>query len=264
MLKPRLIPSLLVDSSQHLVKTIQFGSRHYLGEPLNSAHIFSGFEVDELLVLDIDASLENRTIPFNFVENLATFTKVPLTIGGGISQLSQIKKLLSLGVEKVVISSKISNNLDFLQKAANEFGSSSVSVIMNVSNDCKENKKMAYLGRKELSSPKSIESLAVDIQNAGAGELIINNIDLDGTRKGFDIELLKKLNQMLTIPLVALGGAGELEHIKQLLLNTPINGIACGSFFVYGNKSNDVLFNYSTQAQWLNTNFKNLINQKIK
>ena len=113
MLKPRLITSLLVDSNQHLVKTTNFKKRHYLGDPLNSAYIFSGFEVDELLVLDIDASLEKRTISFDFVEALASFTSVPLTVGGGVSNLSQIKQLLSYGVEKVVLSSKISNNLNF-------------------------------------------------------------------------------------------------------------------------------------------------------
>ena len=93
MLKPRLITSLLVDSNQHLVKTTKFNQRHYLGDPLNSAYIFSGFEVDELLVLDIDASLEQRTISFDFIKALASFTRVPLTVGGGITNLSQIQKL---------------------------------------------------------------------------------------------------------------------------------------------------------------------------
>ncbi len=258
MLKPRLITSLLVDSNQHLVKTINFKKRHYLGDPLNSAYIFSGFEVDELMVLDIDASLEKRTISFAFVEALASFTSVPLTVGGGVSNLSQIRQLLSYGVEKVVLSSKISNNLDLLKNAANQFGSSSISVIINTKHNS-NGETCAYFGRPEISNPKPLESIAREIQNSGAGELIINNIEREGTRTGFDIKILEKLNNDLTIPIVAMGGCGHLNHIKELLSSTPINGIACGSFFVYGNDYKEVLLNYIDKAIWLNNNFKALI-----
>ena len=261
MLKTRLIPSLLVDSSQHLVKTIQFKKRHYLGEPLNSAYIFSGFEADELLVLDIDASPEGRAIPFSFVNALASYTSVPLTVGGGISKLSQIQKLLSFGVEKVVLSSKISGNLNLLEDASNQFGSSSISVILNVYNDSNDGQPKAYLGRPEQGLSQPIDSIAMDIQNAGAGELIVNNIDLEGTRRGFNVSLLKKLNEKLTIPLVALGGCGHLQHVEELLLATPINGIACGTFFVYGNEEQEVLLNYSPTAKWLKSNFNMLMDK---
>ena len=262
MLKPRLITSLLVDSSQHLVKTIQFDNRNYLGDPLNSAYIFSGFEVDELLVLDIDASKEKRTIPYEFVKALSSFTKVPLTVGGGISELSQIRKLLSLGVEKVVIGNELNRNLKFLKEASNQFGSSSISVIINVKYDKEKKLQVGFLGGTEISLGRSVESLAIDIQNAGAGELIINNIDLEGTRKGFDISLMKKLNEKLSIPVVALGGASNIKDIEDLLLATPINGIACGTLFVYGNNSQDVLLNYVQTAKWLQSNF-NLLMKKF-
>ena len=263
MLKPRLITSLLVDSSQHLVKTIKFENRNYLGDPLNAAYIFSCFEVDELLVLDIDASLEDRTIPYDFVKALASFTKVPLTVGGGISDLKQIQNLLSFGVEKVALSSKIYNNLSFLEEAANKFGSSSISVIINVKYDFEKKTQLGFLGRAETGKGKNIESLVIDIQNAGAGELIINNLDLDGTRSGFDISLMKKLNERLKIPLVALGGAGQIRDIEELLSATPLNGIACGTFFVYGNELNDVLLNYEPTAVWLKNNFNTLIKKFI-
>ena len=118
MLLPRLIPALLVDSNQHLVKTKNFKERHYIGEPLNSAFIFSGFEADELIVLDIDASPMKRSISFEFVEALANFTTVPLCVGGGVSNLDQIKKLLALGVEKVALSSNLNNNLKLLEEAS--------------------------------------------------------------------------------------------------------------------------------------------------
>lgn len=264
MLKPRLITSFLVDSSQHLVKTINFSERNYLGDPLNAAYIFSGFEVDELLVLDIDASLEGRTISYDFVKALASFTKVPLSVGGGISELSHIQDLLSFGVEKIVISSEIENDFSFLEKAVNKFGSSSISVIINVKHDLEKNTQVAYLGRSRKNSSYCLESLSMSIQNSGAGELIINNIDLEGTRKGFDIALMKKLNEKLSIPLVALGGAGNIKHIEDLLMATPINGIACGTFFVYANESKDVLMNYEPTAEWLKNNFESLIKKFIK
>lgn len=259
MLKPRLIPSLLVDSNQHLVKTTSFKERHYIGEPLNSAYIFSGFQADELLVLDIDASLEKRTISFDFVKALSSFTSVPLTVGGGISDLSQIKKLLSFGVEKTVISSKISEDFQFLEKAANKFGSSSITVIVNVIYDVNTKEYYGYFGRKGKGMARTINSLIKDIQNAGAGELIINNIDLEGSRKGFDIPLIKRLNEILLIPLVALGGCGSTKHIEDLLKSTPVNGVGCGSFFVYANKKKEILLNYAPTAKWLQNNFEELL-----
>ena len=264
MLKTRLIPSLLVDSQEHLVKTIQFKKRHYLGDPINSAYIFSGFDVDELLVLDIDASLESRTISFDFIKALASLTSVPLTVGGGIGSLLQIQKILSFGVERVALSANLSSNFELLEKAANQFGSSSISVIVNLKYD--SNKiPLGYLGRPEIGEPKPIESLVTDIQNAGAGELIINHVDLEGTRKGFDNLLYEKINNILTIPLVAMGGCGKIDDIKSLITTAPLNGIACGSFFVYGNNQKEVLFNYVDQAEWLKCNFKSLISKgKIK
>jgi len=117
MLRPRLIAALLVDAQLHLLKTIAFEQRHYLGDPLNAAYVFSGYEVDELLVLDIDASPQGRPIPARFVEALARFTRVPLTIGGGITTLEQIHDLLALGVEKVALSAALTQNLTFLQQA---------------------------------------------------------------------------------------------------------------------------------------------------
>ena len=128
--------------------------------------------------------------------------------------------------------------------------------------DSEQKSQVGFLGSTELSHGESIESLAMNIQNAGAGELIINNIDLEGTRKGFDISLMKKLNEQLSIPLVALGGASNIKDIEELLLATPINGIACGTLFVYGNNSQDVLLNYVQTAKWLQSNF-NLLMKKF-
>ena len=150
MLYPRLIPSLLVNEKQELVKTICFKNRNYLGEPLNIAHIFSAFEADELLVLDIDASKNKKCISLDFVKSLSTFTKVPLTVGGGISNLDQIYEILSLGVERMALSSALNDDFRLLNKAANSCGSSSISVIVNTYRS-KIGELMACFGRPELS-----------------------------------------------------------------------------------------------------------------
>ena len=256
MLLPRLIPCLLVNSEKHLVKTTNFQKRNYIGEPLNSAYIFSSFEADELMVLDIDSSPNKRSISLEFVKALATFTSVPLCVGGGISNLDQIKSLLASGAEKVVLSSSLKNNFKLLEKASNRFGSSSISVIIN----CFKDENDSYVGSFGLPSKESkgdLDEMALLCEKAGAGELIVNNIYLEGTRKGFEISLLKRLNAKIKIPLVALGGCGEFKHIENLLLATPISGIACGTFLVYADKTHQVLLSYPDKSQLLKKKFAN-------
>ncbi|MDC3168219.1 HisA/HisF-related TIM barrel protein [Prochlorococcus sp. AH-716-D22] len=255
MLYPRLIPSLLVNDKQELVKTICFNNRNYLGEPLNTAYIFSGFEADELLVLDIDASKNKKCISLDFVKSLSTFTKVPLTVGGGISNLDQIYEILSLGVERITLSSALNDDFRLLYKAANSYGSSSLSVIVNTFRN-NSGELMACFGRPEFSRKfYPIDELCKKCEDSGAGELIINQIDHEGTRKGFDINLMQDLNEKVSIPLVALGGCGSKEHISDLLKRTPISGISCGSFFVYAPKTSQVLLSYTNTSNWLKENF---------
>ena len=255
MLLPRLIPSLLVDSNFHLVKTRAFTNRNYIGDPLNSAYIFSGFEVDELIVLDIDASRENRSIPFDFVRALASFTSCPLCVGGGISNLDQMRHILALGVEKIAISESLNNNFKLLEEASNRFGSSSITVIIN----CYKDNFGLYQGSFGLPSrklSKPIDVIAFECQEAGAGELIINNINLEGAKKGFDIPLMKSLNEQLSIPLVALGGCGKTQDIEELLLATPLSGISCGSYLIYAPNTSQVVMSYPDKSSWFKEKFQ--------
>ena len=262
MLYPRLIPSLLVNSKKELVKTIRFKEENYLGDPLNAAYIFSGFEADELLVLDIDASKHKKCISLDFVNALSTFTKVPLTVGGGISNLDQIHDILSLGVERIALSHSLSINLNLLSQAANNYGSSSVSVIINTFKN-KNGETVGCFGRPELTNKiYLIDHIAQLCQDKGAGEIVINQIDNEGTRRGFDLNLMSRLNQKLSIPLVALGGCGSLEHVEELVKKTPISGIGCGSFFVYASNSKEVLLNYVPYSKFLKERFRE-IQEKI-
>jgi cyclase len=251
MLRPRLIAALLVDAQMHLVKTTSFNHRHYLGDPLNAAYVFSGFEVDELLVLDIDATSHGRCIPAAFVEALARFTRVPLTIGGGITTIDQIHDLLALGVEKLALSAALSHNFSFLQQAADRFGSSTISVVLNVQHQSLE-QPLGWFGRPNPRTPgQPLAQLALACENAGAGELVLNSIDSDGCRNGFDVSLLSSLNSQLTIPLVALGGCGNHTHIAELLAASSLSGVAAASLFVYAPGTQEVLLNYPHTSSWL-------------
>lgn len=253
MLHPRLIPVLLVDAHLHLVKTLVFGSRRYLGDPLNAAYVFSQFQVDELMVLDIDATSEGRSIPLGFVSALARYTSVPLTVGGGITNLKQIHDLLELGVEKIALSSVLAHDFKFLEQAVYRFGTSTISVILNLQRQS-DAPPLAWFGRPDASiqgSGRLLPDLAYACQQAGAGELVIQAVDRDGQREGFAVESLRDLNRDLTIPLVALGGCGDHGHITELLRATPVSGVAAGSMFVYAPGSQQVLLNYPLSHRWL-------------
>jgi cyclase len=250
VLQPRLIPSLLVDQHLHLVKTTRFGERHYLGDPLNAAYVYSGYEVDELLVLDIDASSAGGHIPLAFVEALARFTRVPLAVGGGISSLEQIQSLLALGVERVVLGGALAKGLGFLSEAAKRFGSSTVSVIVNVSRGA-DGVALGYFGRGGARAAAPLLGVVCACEAAGAGEIVVYDAEREGTRAGYDVSLYAGLNQALTVPLVALGGCGSEHHVEELLGATQISGIAAGSLFAYAPGTREVLLNYPQAASAL-------------
>ena len=243
MLRPRIIPSLLIDQNLCLIKTTRFSDRHYLGDPLNAAYVYSGYEVDELLVLDIDASTFNRLIPLAFVDALARFTTVPLAVGGGIRKLSEIQSLLALGVERVILGGALTHDLAFLSDAAGRFGSSTVSVLINVLRK-PGGSLYGYFGRDGQQLAKPLAELTQACQIAGAGEVIVYDVDREGTRSGYDLSLYKGLNDILTVPLVALGGCGTMQDIKKLIDATSVSGVAAGSLFVYAPDSHEVLLNY--------------------
>ena len=257
MLLPRLIPVLLVDDQLNLVKTTSFAQRQYLGDPLNAAYVFSGFEVDELLLLDIDASPQGRSIPFRFVEALARFSRVPLCVGGGITKLEQIHDLLKLGVEKVALSAILNRDFAFLQQAAERFGSSTISVVLNCleptgPTDSDLASVMACFGRPDdVNGSQLLLDLALACQQAGAGELVLNYVQRDGTRTGYAVPQLAALNRQLTIPLVGLGGCGNNRHLAELLEATRLSGVASGSLFAFSPDSRQVLLNYSLTHHWL-------------
>lgn len=242
MLRVRNIPVILVDHELHMVKTIRFSDRKYIGCPLNAAYIYSGFEVDELIVLDIDATANGRCISFDFVESLSRFTSVPLTVGGGISSLTQIEKILSLGAEKVVLCSALKDNFDFLKSSSGSFGASTVVSCINIIK-INDSYGVVTSDRKNLISLNA-RQFALQCQDYGAGEILINSVDRDGTRNGYLTDFISSLSSELTVPLVALAGAGSDADVNDLKLSTCVSGVAAGSLYCYSGQTYQVLLNY--------------------
>jgi cyclase len=252
MLRRRLIPSLLVDSSGHLVKTQCFNNRVYLGDPLNAAYIFSEYSADELLVLDIDASKENRSIPIEFVKALGKFTSVPLAVGGGISRLSHVEEILAAGVERVVLGSTISSSLAFLSDASRSFGSSSISVIVSYTSCDHNSGPPSPLGPfLSAFSANALEDITLACEDHGCGEIIVYDARRDGTSIGFDVQLFSRLSSRLSVPLVVAGGCGGDDHIINLFNNSCVSGIAIGSNFVFSSNSKQVLLGYPEESSYL-------------
>ena len=247
MLRPRIIPCLLVKNGG-LVKTVRFGQPKYVGDPLNAVRIFNEKEVDELMVLDIDATALNREPDYNLIKNLAAECRMPLSYGGGVKTVEQIQKIVRLGVEKVSISSASIHNPSLISEASAQVGSQSIVVVMDV-------KKTGVSDRYELCTNNGSRATGVDpvefaIKAAalGAGEVVINAIDRDGVMKGYDNELIARVREAITLPLTVLGGAGSLEDIAGLIRTFGIVGAAAGSLFVFKGVYRAVLINYPNRG----------------
>ena len=245
MLRPRIIPCLLV-KDKGLVKTVKFDKPKYVGDPINAVRIFNEKQVDELMVLDIDATTSSMEPDLKMIENLANECRMPLCYGGGIKTLDQAKKIFSLGVEKIAISSAAVDDLSFVTKISQQVGTQSVVVVI----DIKKNKLGGYSiythnGRR-LSSEEPLK-FAEKAERAGAGEIVINSIDNDGMMNGYDIGIITKIRKEVSLPMTVLGGAGSIEDIGKLIHSFGIIGAAAGSLFVFKGVYKAVLINYPDQ-----------------
>jgi imidazole glycerol-phosphate synthase subunit HisF len=243
MLRPRIIPSLLVHQ-KGLVKTVNFGNSKYVGDPINAVRIFNEKEVDELIVLDIDATVENREPDFNMIKNLAAECRMPFCYGGGVKTVEQAKKIINLGAEKVALSSAAIENPDLIKAIAKAVGNQSVVVVLDV-------KKVGLFGKYELfihngkkKTDKNLIEFAKLMEANGAGEIVVNSIDNDGVMKGYDLALIDKIRESISIPMTVLGGAGTLQDIGKVINKHGIIGVAAGSLFVFKGVYKAVLINY--------------------
>lgn len=243
MLYPRIIPCLLV-KNKGLVKTTKFKDPKYVGDPINAVKIFNEKEVDELIVLDIDASIENREPDYKMIENLVVECRMPLCYGGGIKNAEQAVKIFGLGVEKIAISSVTIENPDLVTKIAKQVGTQSVVVVLDVKKRRFGNKHEVWTHNGQKRTGKCPVEFAQQLEGLGAGEIIINSIDNDGLMQGYDFALVQKVREKISLPMTVLGGAGSLEDIGKLIDKYGIIGAAAGSLFVFKGIYRAVLINY--------------------
>lgn len=243
MLRPRIIPCLLVHDGG-LVKTVRFKDPVYVGDPINAVRIFNEKEADELVVLDIDATVNGATPDFALIANLAAECRMPLCYGGGVTSVEQAKRIISLGVEKVALSAAAVSNPALVSAIAAEVGRQSTVVVIDV-------RKRTFGGKLDVfthngSRKSQVEAIefAKAMAAAGAGEIVFNAIDRDGMMQGYDLALARQLRDNVDVPISVLGGAGSLEDIENLVSEVGVLGAAAGSLFVFKGKYRAVLINY--------------------
>ena len=244
-LRSRYIPVLLVKNRQ-LYKTVQFNKDiKYIGDPINAIRIFNEKEVDEICVLDIEASKIGAEPNFDFVKDIASECFMPLGYGGGIRNMYQIERLFRLGIEKVILNSQLLNDTGLISEASRHFGSQSIVASVDVKRNL-FGQYLVYSHTKKDTLKMKLEEHIKNIVDAGAGELILNSVDRDGMMQGFDLNLIVKISKLINIPLVALGGAGNIQDLETAL-QSGAHAAAAGSLFIYKGPHKAVLINYPTE-----------------
>lgn len=241
MLKHRIIPCLLLNNGG-LYKTIKFSSPKYVGDPINAIRIFNVKEVDELMVLDISASREKREPNYGYIEDLAGECFMPLAYGGGISSVEQAKRLFSLGVEKVTVQTGVLENLQLVSDIATRYGNQSVVVSIDIKRNL-SGKPTLYSSAYRTTIKDDWSEYLKRAVDAGAGEILLNSVDKDGTLSGMDLDLIDRARRVCSVPLIAIGGAGSLSDIKKAV-DAGADAVAAGSFFVFYGPYRAVLITY--------------------
>ena len=250
ILIPRVIPVLLFQK-KGLVKTVKFKNPVYVGDPINAIRIFNEKEVDELIFLDIDASIENRGPNVEIIKQFASECFMPVTYGGGIKSCDDIRKILKIGIEKVSLNTQAIINPGLIGEAVENFGSSTIVVSIDI--------KKNLFGKYQLYSRYGIKMPSIDfvshikkMEDYGVGEIFINSVDQDGLMNGMDISLIRKISENVSMPVVACGGAGNLSDIGSAIRDGKASAVAAGSMFVFHGKHKAVLITYPTRNEILN------------
>ena len=248
MLRPRIIPCLLVHNGG-LVKTVRFGNPKYVGDPINAVKIFNEKESDELIVVDIDATARAVDPNLKVIGHLAAECRMPLCYGGGVRTVEQAKAIVGLGVEKVAISAAAIEDPSLLTRIADEIGRQSVVAVLDVRLTKGRDDYVAWTHNGTRNTGRTVIELAGEMERSGAGEIVVNNIDRDGTMEGYDLDLAARVRAVVGVPITVLGGAGSIVHLKQLIERCGVLGVAAGSMFVFKGPYRAVLINYPGPAQ---------------
>lgn len=254
MLRSRLIPCLLLRNGG-LVKTRRFIDDRYIGDPINAVKIFNEKSVDELIILDIDASVQRREPNYRLIEKLADECRMPLCYGGGIKDVNQAEKIIKLGVEKICISSAIIERPELISEIGTAIGRQSIVGVLDVKRSFR-NKYDIFINNGKKKITGSIETWLETFQHQGVGEILINSIDRDGMQSGYDLRLTNLIRPHMKVPFTFLGGAGSLNDIDALIQNFGVIGCAAGSLFVFKGKFRAVLINYPSFKEKYNIQTK--------
>lgn len=247
MHRPRLIPCLLLDGNK-LVKTTRFERPAYVGDPINTLKIFNEKEVDELIVLDIGASKSGAPPNFELVASIASECFMPMCYGGGIRSIGDAERLIASGVEKIAINSAALDRPELIGEIARRYGSSSVVVGIDVRKAWLRGQHVWHSGQRKSTGRKVLD-WARQATDAGAGELLLNAVDRDGTLQGYDLDLVREVTAAVTVPVIACGGASGLPDCKAVIAEAGASAAAAGALFVYKGPHRAVLINYPTPAQ---------------
>lgn len=247
MLRARIIPCLLI-RDRGLVKTRKFGEDRYVGDPLNAVRIFNEKGVNELLVLDIDATTRGREPDYGLIENMAAECRMPLCYGGGVSTVEQAKRIMALGVEKVALSAAAAMHPALIAEIAEQVGSQSVVVVLDVK------KKLlggysTYIHNGTKDTKRDPVAFARELESLGVGEVVINSIDNDGRMEGYDLNIAEEIRRAVSVPITVMGGAGSVDDMKKAVQRLGVVGVGAGSLFVFKGQFRAVLISYPTQAE---------------
>lgn len=248
MLRPRIIPCLLIQDGG-LVKTVRFKDPKYVGDPINAVRIFNEKEADELIVLDIDSTANGGEPNYKQIAHLAAECRMPLCYGGGIRTPEQAKRIIASGVEKVAISAAALDDPLLVTRIADEVGRQSVVVVLDHKRRMLSKQHDVWTHNATRNTKRNVLDVASEMERLGAGEIVINSIDNDGGMKGYDIDLALQLRKVVNIPITFLGGAGSLEHMREVIAACGIVGVAAGSFFVFKGTYRAVLISYPNSEQ---------------
>lgn len=241
-LKPRVIPCLLI-KNLGLVKTVRFSKPKYLGDPINAVRIFNEKEVDELVILDIAATEENREPDYKALADIASECFMPLGYGGGVRDVRQIERLFKLGIEKVCINTQAALNPNLVKESARLFGSQSIISSIDVKRKFGGKYEVLIKGGRTGTKTDPV-AMAKRMEDMGAGEIFLNSIDRDGTMEGYDLDLIRRVSEAVSIPVVACGGAGSVDDIGKAIKQGQASAAAAGSLFVFQGKHRAVLINF--------------------
>jgi len=254
MFRPRIIPVLLL-RDRVLVKSIGFKDHRYIGDPINAVRIFNDLKADELIFLDIEASKNDRLVSLDFVKDVGEEARMPFGVGGGIRYIQDIKAITNAGAEKVVINTCAGQNPDFIRHAAETFGSTTIVVCIDVKKKLFGGQRIWVLNGRVPTKFAPVDFAKLMEEN-GAGELIVQSVERDGTMQGYDVELIRSVSSAVSIPVIALGGAGTCEHFGDAYRNGRASALAAGSLFVYQNKKRGVLINYPDKNERMVESFE--------